>query len=167
MNFAPFSRNWQLLALVLRPPDFLLGAHVMSKKSERRLSLAVAASLIAGGVMLSAPAHAQINVPQAGTTAGGSVAVPSAMPRAVTVEQALKAPKDMEAVIEGHIVNRIKHEHYTFQDASGSIEIELDDKYLPTGQQITPQTLVRIFGEVDTHRMKPNDIDVKRIEIVK
>ncbi|AKC71013.1 YgiW/YdeI family stress tolerance OB fold protein [Pandoraea oxalativorans] len=117
--------------------------------------------------MLSAPTHAQINVPQAGTTAGGTVAVPTVMPRAVTVEQALKAPKDMEAVIEGHIVNRIKHEHYTSQDPSGTIEIELDDKYLPKGQQITPETLVRITGEVDTHRMKPNDIDVKRIDIVK
>ncbi|MCI3208368.1 MULTISPECIES: NirD/YgiW/YdeI family stress tolerance protein [Pandoraea] len=138
----------------------------MSKKSDRRLTLALAASLIAGGAALSVPAQAQINVPQAGGTAGGTIAVPAVMPRAVTVEQALKAPKDMEAVIEGHIVNQLKHEHYTFKDASGTIEVEIDDKYLPTGRQITDKTLIRIIGEVDTHRMKPNDIDVKRIEFV-
>ncbi|VVD64772.1 YgiW/YdeI family stress tolerance OB fold protein [Pandoraea anhela] len=138
----------------------------MSKKSDRRLTLALAASLLAGGGFLSAPAQAQINVPQAGATAGGSVAVPAAMPRATTVEQALKAPKDMEAVIDGHIINKLKPEHYTFQDASGTIEIELDDKYLPPGRQITEKTRVRIIGEVDTHRMKANDIDVKRIEIL-
>lgn len=135
----------------------------MSKKSDRRLTLAVVAAMIAGGAVLGAPAHAQINVPQA----GGTVAVPAAaMSRAVTVEQALKAAKDMEVIIEGRIVNKLKHEHYTLQDATGTIEIELDDKYLPPGRQITEKTKVRIIGEIDTHRMKPNDIDVKRIEIL-
>ena len=141
----------------------------MSKKNQRRLTLAAVASLIAAGFALTVPAQAQINVPPAaGATAGGVVAVPSVMPRATSVEQALKAPKHTDVLIEGRIVNKLKHEHYTFQDASGkSIQIELDDKYLPTGVKIDEKTLVRISGVVDTHRMKPNDIDVKHIEIVK
>ncbi|VVE61487.1 stress-induced protein YgiW [Pandoraea captiosa] len=141
----------------------------MSKKSDRRLTLALAGSLIAAGVMLGAPAHAQINVPQAGAPGtGGSVAAPTVMPRAVTVEQALAAKQDIEAVIEGYIVQKeSKHEHYTFRDASGkTIIIEIDDKYVPSGREITPQTLIRIWGEVDVHHRKPNDIDVKKVEFV-
>ncbi|AKM28977.1 hypothetical protein AB870_00775 [Pandoraea faecigallinarum] len=142
----------------------------MSKKSERRLTLALAGSLIAAGVMLSAPAQAQINVPQAGAggATGGGVVAPAVMPRAVTVEQALAAKHDLEAVIEGHIVQKeSKHEHYTFRDAAGkTIVVDIDDKYIPTGREITPDTLVRIWGEVDVHRLKPNDIEVKKIEFV-
>lgn len=137
----------------------------MSKQSDRRLLLATAASLIVGGLVFTASTQAQINVPQA--TGSGIVAVPAVMPRALSVDQALKAPKDTDVAIEGRIINKLKHEHYTFQDASNlTIEIELDDKYLPPGRQITEKTLIRIIGVVDTHRMKPNDIDVKRVEFV-
>ncbi|WP_353189376.1 NirD/YgiW/YdeI family stress tolerance protein [Pandoraea pnomenusa] len=135
----------------------------MSKKSDRRMTLSIAAALVAAGLATAAPAHAQVNVP----SAGGSVAVPSASPRVATVEQALAASKDLEVVLEGYIVNKLKHEHYTFRDATGkTIEIELDDKYLPPGREINDKTHVRIWGEIDTHRLKPNDIDVKRIEII-
>ncbi len=137
----------------------------MSIKSNRFAFLPVAAALIAGAFAFGSPAQAQVNVPSA--SAGGTVAVPAVMPRAVTVEQALAAPKDVEAVIEGYIVNKLKHEHYNFRDAAGkTIEIELDDKHLPPGREITEKTHVRIWGEVDKHRLKPNDIDVKRIEII-
>ncbi|VVD67668.1 stress-induced protein YgiW [Pandoraea morbifera] len=135
----------------------------MPRKSNRFAILPLAAALVAGAFVFASPAQAQINVPPA----GGTVAVPAVMPRAVTVEQALAAPNDVEAVIEGYIVNKLKHEHYTFRDAAGkTIEIELDDKHLPPGREITEKTHVRIWGEVDKHQLKSNDIDVKRIEII-
>lgn len=135
----------------------------MSKKSDRRMTLSIAAALVAVGLAATGPAHAQVNVP----SSGGSVAVPTVGQHVTTVEQALAASRDLDVVLEGYIVNKLKHEHYTFRDATGkTIEIELDDKYLPPGREINDKTHVRIWGEVDTHRLKPNDIDVKRIEII-
>ncbi|AVF41105.1 YgiW/YdeI family stress tolerance OB fold protein [Pandoraea apista] len=119
------------------------------------------------GILSVAPAIAQYTGPTASPATTGSVMVPSVASHVTTVEQALVAPDDAVAVIEGFIVNRLKHEHYTFRDDAGrTIEIELDDKYLPPGRQITDTTRVRITGEVDRHRFRPNDIDVKRIEIL-
>ena len=136
----------------------------MLKKSNRRVVvLPIAVVLMAGILAAATSAVAQVNAP----VAGSDVAAPTVMPRAVTVEQALATPKDLEAVIEGYIVNRLKHEHYTFRDAAGkTIEIELGDKHLPPGREINDKTRVRIFGEVDFHRVKSNDIDVKRVEIL-
>lgn len=119
------------------------------------------------GVLSTAPAIAQYTGPSAAAATTGSIAVPSVTANVSTVEQALAAPDDAVAVIEGFIVNRLKHEHYTFRDDAGkTIEIDLDDKYLPPGRQINDKTRVRITGEVDRHRFRANDIDVKRIEIL-
>jgi uncharacterized protein (TIGR00156 family) len=119
------------------------------------------------GVLSATPAIAQYTGPSGGVATTGSVNVPSVTSHVSTVERALVAPDDAVAVIEGYIVNRLKHEHYTFRDDSGkTIEIDLDDKYLPPGRQIDDKTRVRITGEVDRHRFRPNDIDVKRIEIL-
>lgn len=141
----------------------------MPGKSDPLRSFAAAALLIAGSGALVGQAQAQYTGPSAQpAAAGGTIAVPAAMPHAVTVEQALAAPDDATAVIEGFIINKLRHEHYTFRDDAGkTIEIDLDDKYLPPGQVINDRTRVRITGEVDRHRFRPNDIEVKRIEIVR
>ncbi|BDD94013.1 NirD/YgiW/YdeI family stress tolerance protein [Pandoraea sp. XJJ-1] len=119
------------------------------------------------GTLSAAPAIAQYMGPAASVATTGSVVVPSAMPHVATVGQALAAPDDAMTVIEGYIVNRLRHEHYTFRDDTGrTIVIELDDKYLPPGHQINDKTRVRITGEVDRHHLRANDIDVKRIDIL-
>lgn len=138
----------------------------MTGQNIRFASLLISAA--AGfGTLSATPAIAQYMGPSAGAATTGSVVVPSAMPHVATVGQALAAPDDAMTVIEGYIVNRLKHEHYTFRDDTGrTIEIELDDKYLPPGRQINDKTRVRISGEVDRHLYRPNDIDVKHIEIL-
>jgi uncharacterized protein (TIGR00156 family) len=110
------------------------------------------------------PAYAQYTGPT--TTPAPAVNVPMASSTVASVKDALTAPDDTYVVLEGFILNRLRHEHYTFSDATGKIEIELDDKYLPAGQAIDNKTRVRIAGEVDRHLYRPNDIDVKHIEIV-
>ncbi|WP_058378355.1 YgiW/YdeI family stress tolerance OB fold protein [Pandoraea norimbergensis] len=133
------------------------------QKTRFAMLLASAAAL---GALSATPAIAQYTGP--GAPPAAAVAVPSVMPSVVSVQQALSAPDDSQAVIEGFIVNRIKHEHYTFRDDAGhTIEIELDDKYLPPGVKIDDKTRVRITGEVDRHRHRPSDIDVKRLEIIR
>ena len=138
----------------------------MTGQNIRCASLLISA--VAGfGTVSATPAIAQYMGPSAGAATTGSVVVPSAMPHVATVAQALAAPDDAMAVIEGYIVNRLKHEHYTFRDDTGrTLVIELDDKYLPPGQQINDKTRVRITGEVDRHHLRANDIDVTRIDIL-
>ncbi len=47
-----------------------------------------------------------------------------------------------------------------------SLNVEIDDD-LATPSQLKPGTKIRIMGEVDTHRYKPTDIDVAKIEILR
>ena len=138
----------------------------MPGKNTRFVPLLCAATALFG-VLSAAPAIAQYTGQTTGAATTGGVVVPSFAPQISTVAQALTAHDDAPAVIEGYIVNRLKHEHYTFRDDTGrTIEIELDDKYLPPGRQINDKTRVRISGEVDRHLYRPNDIDVKHIEIL-
>jgi uncharacterized protein (TIGR00156 family) len=100
------------------------------------------------------------------TTPSPRVNVPLAASSISSVKEALTAPDDTHVVLEGFIVNKLRHKHYTFSDATGKIEIKLDDKYLPAGQTIDSKTRVRITGEIDRHFQRPNDIEVKHIEMV-
>ena len=70
-------------------------------------------------------------------------------------------------VLEGKITSRgPKHERYVFQDATGSITVDIDDK-LFAGRTVTPQNTVRLHGEVDVEHYGYREIDVKVLEIVK
>ena len=50
--------------------------------------------------------------------------------------------------------------------ATGTIRVEIDDEDWQ-GLTVTPKDKVEIKGEVDTHLMKPADIDVDSITLVK
>jgi uncharacterized protein (TIGR00156 family) len=73
---------------------------------------------------------------------------------------------DMRVVLKGHIKKRVSHEKYVFSDGTGEIIIEIDYKRMPRAQ-ITPKTLLKIYGEVDKdyfpHKIK---IDAKHVEII-
>ena len=56
------------------------------------------------------------------------------------------------------------HEHYLFRDATGEIVEEIDDK-LFMGRNVTPQTTIRIYGEVDKEAFERTKIDVKHFDI--
>lgn len=81
-----------------------------------------------------------------------------------TVAGALKASDDAPVVLEGRIIKRLNNERYEFQDATGTIQVEIDDDEWP-GQAISEATEVRLFGEVDRH-LTSREIDVERIEII-
>ena len=69
--------------------------------------------------------------------------------------------------LTGHIVHRMPHDDddYLFRDETGEIVVDIDHDVF-RGQTVTPQTKVRITGEVDTGFMEPTSIDVKFLEIV-
>ena len=84
-----------------------------------------------------------------------------------TVAKALKCWDDTPVVLTGNIVERRagSDDKYMFRDATGQMLVDIDHE-LFVGKTVTPQTKVRIFGEVDKDMMKPTKIDVKRLEIL-
>ncbi len=121
----------------------------MENTMNRRLTLLIATSLS----LLSAGAFAQYTGP------GATHAV-------TTVAEARDQRDDQPVVLRGTLVARIGHQRYRFKDATGEIDVEIDDKDLPSHQAVSATTVVELHGEVDTHRFKPTDIDVDHVRIV-
>ena len=70
----------------------------------------------------------------------------------MTVSDVLSLKFDRDYVcMTGNIVNKVitDHEEYTFRDATGSMVVEIEDKVF-AGQEVTPETRVRICGESPT-----------------
>ena len=122
----------------------------MENTMNRRLTLALIATTLS---LLSAGAFAQY------TGLGATHAV-------TTVAEARAQRDDQPVVLRGTLVARIGHERYRFKDATGEIDVEIDDKDLPSHQAVSATTVVELHGEVDTHRFKPTDIDVDHVRIV-
>jgi uncharacterized protein (TIGR00156 family) len=99
--------------------------------------------------------------PAAGATAAGEVTT------GMTTVQAIKADPsdDAKVVLEGRLIRQISAERYLFADDSGEIEVEIDEDDFPR-QPVTETTLLRLEGEVDTHRSRDTDIDVERVQLV-
>lgn len=83
---------------------------------------------------------------------------------ATTIENAKKLNDDAPVTLRGNITERVSDELYLFKDASGTINVDIDDKRW-NGVTITPQDVVEIQGEVDKGRHGV-EIDVKRINKV-
>lgn len=89
---------------------------------------------------------------------------PNATPTITTVAQALNARDDSMVLLRGHITERVNSDNYMFKDDTGSIRVEIDhDKW--AGQNVTPETLVEIWGEVDKGRYSI-EVDVKSIRVI-
>ena len=90
---------------------------------------------------------------------------PGATPQVTTVAAALETADDTHVVLEGQIVKRLQDELYEFKDASGTINVEIDDEHWPA-QAISETAVVKISGEVD-HDLTSREIDVEHLELVK
>lgn len=83
-----------------------------------------------------------------------------------TVAQILKNPvDDQEVILRGHITKKIRKEHYEFTDNTGTIRMEIDDKYF-YNVQVTDKTLVEIHGEVETELMRAPEVDVEKLIVI-
>ena len=84
----------------------------------------------------------------------------------ITIQQALSLADDSIVILQGHIINNLGDEKYTFQDATGQVVVEIDDeKWM--GVKVTPADTVEILGEVDKEFIGRDKIDVKTIRVVK
>lgn len=89
---------------------------------------------------------------------------PGATPQVTTVAAALEAADDTHVVLEGQIVKRLQDELYEFKDATGTIQVEIDDEDWP-GQKVSETAKVRLTGEVDKD-FNSREIDVDRVELI-
>lgn len=90
---------------------------------------------------------------------------PGATTQISTVAAALDAADDTPVVLQGQIVKRLQDELYEFKDASGTINVEIDDEHWPA-QAISETATVKLSGEVDRDLMS-REIDVEYLELVK
>lgn len=51
-------------------------------------------------------------------------------------------------VLEGNIIRQVGHELYEFRDSSGTVYVDIDNKYW-MGQTASPADKIHIKGEVD------------------
>jgi uncharacterized protein (TIGR00156 family) len=112
------------------------------------------------GVLLAGAAFAQT----AGGYAGGASTGPGGFTgpsNVVTVEHAKSLKDDAKVTLQGTIQSHIGGENYIFKDASGTVEVEIDNRRW-AGQTISATDRVEIFGEIDKD-WNSLTIDVKRI----
>lgn len=117
-----------------------------------------ACALAFSAIVTAAAAAAAVAIPAFAQYTG-----PSHKPAIQTVASAAKSADDTQVVLVGFIIAKLRDEHYTFQDNSGKIEIEIDDKRFPS-TPVSETTQVRIHGKVDKHLGKDATIDVKKVE---
>ncbi len=91
------------------------------------------------------------------------VIVQEAAKNVVTVSQVAKLADETGITLTGQITKQLKGDHYEFKDKSGTIGVEIDDDIWRQAQ-LKVGDHVRLVGEVDTHRYKPTDIEVIKIE---
>ena len=117
--------------------------------------------------VLAAPAFAAFESGAAAPVQPGGFQGPGAQAAVDTVAKALKARDEAPCVLEGRILSTgPEREEYVFQDATGKIIIELDDD-LFHGRTVTPENVIRIWGEVDTKFAGDSEVEVDKFDIVK
>lgn len=134
----------------------------MNKEIDMKKS--VLALLFATAALTTAPAMAQnggFSGPdsQSTTQRQGGFVGPNVSN--TTVEKAKGLRDDSWVVLDGNIVRKVGKELYEFRDASGSVNVDIDDDVWG-GLTVTPKDKVRIEGEVDKD-WNSVEIDVKRI----
>lgn len=82
-----------------------------------------------------------------------------------TVSQIRDARIGTYVVLTGNIVDHQREEYFTFRDATGTITVEIENRVWQR-RDITPETRVRIMGEVDRNR-KGRYIWVNSLDIIR
>ena len=82
-----------------------------------------------------------------------------------TAAQALTMRDDTYVILRGNIVRSVGKDKYIFKDATGEITVDIDN-HIWGGRNVTPQSNVEIYGEVDRDFMEPPEIDVTRLNVL-
>ena len=89
---------------------------------------------------------------------------PSSIP-VMSVKELLDTGKDdQHATLRGRIVSHDGGKHYTFDDGTGRIRVEIKPKHFPAGRPIDDKTVVELTGELDKGFSKV-EFEVEQIRI--
>ena len=117
-------------------------------------------ALITGGVQARG-----YTGPRSGTGAGQQgYAGPSSVEVTTVKELADKGKDDQNAILRGRIVSHDGGEHYTFDDGTGRIRVEIYARKFPADRQIDDKVTVELVGELDRDRNSV-EFDVDQIRI--
>lgn len=122
----------------------------------KNISILALAGILTFG---AANADFQPTTPNTASTKGGFV---SGAETIATVKQVMEMRDDIPVIVKGHIVQRMGDEMYLFEDATGTIRVEIDDDEW-RGQTVTPNDTVKLYGEVDRGIFK-TEIEVNYVE---
>jgi uncharacterized protein (TIGR00156 family) len=83
---------------------------------------------------------------------------------ATTVKAAKQLHDDTSVILVGYLIKQTGEDHYLFKDSTGTITVEIDDTHFH-GRKITPQTKIKLYGEVDKeyHGTK---IEIDHFEVI-
>lgn len=112
------------------------------------------------GIMLAAGIFSQAQAQYIGPATQGTAAI-------TTVADVMKnAADDQEVTLRGRITKKLKKERYEFQDNTGTVRMEIDDKYFHN-VRVTDKTLVEVYGEVEKDFGRPLEIEAKKLTVIK
>lgn len=123
-------------------------------------SAALAGALMTGGAYAQGYTgpSAQTSAQQSGYSGPSSIKVTS-------VKELLDNGRDdQKAILRGRIVSHDGDDHYTFEDGTGKIRLEIDDDEFPAGVKIDDKTQVELHGEFDRGR-KSVEFEVDEIRV--
>ena len=109
-------------------------------------------AFVAGSALASPVGSA----PEGFTGPGSAVSPP-----VTSAREAKSMRDDTRVVMRGHIVQQLGKDKYLFKDASGTIQVEIDDDKW-RGLSVTPDDIVEIRGEIDAD-WKGVEVDVDSI----
>jgi len=73
---------------------------------------------------------------------------------------------DQKAMLRGRIVSRDGRKHYTFDDGTAQIRVEISDRRFPHGQVVNDQTQVELFGEFERKGWGRVEFDVDMMRVL-
>lgn len=84
------------------------------------------------------------------------------------VARVLDAPNKSPVLLIGHMVERVagKDNKYLFQDDSGKIMVQIEHGIF-AGQEITPESRVRLSGRLMRYPGKPLRVDVDELRLLR
>ena len=123
------------------------------------------ASAVIASAAVTGVAHAQgYTGPSSGKPAAQGYCGPSTVAVTTVKELLANGRDDQNAILRGRIVSHDGDDHYTFDDGTGQIRVEIDNDDFPAGQKIDDKTQVELRGELDRDRNSVEfDVDSVRV----
>ena len=100
-----------------------------------------------------------MNQPASAYTDGEIVAVSENI---VTVDDVRGMPDDERIVVRGRLIERLGDGKYLFEDETGTITVQIDDKGW-RNQTVTSADMIKLYGDVDRGTVR-TEIDVDYVE---